>query len=86
MQWPGTPQGQLQFMADIINTVQRNHGLGVFYWGPEGTRGDGMWSPDGSAAPSIDPGIATSVKMARISGCRSRASNAWSALSAWITT
>jgi arabinogalactan endo-1,4-beta-galactosidase len=53
MQWPGTPQGQLQYMADVVNTVQRNHGLGVFYWGPEGTRGDGMWRPDGSAAPSI---------------------------------
>jgi arabinogalactan endo-1,4-beta-galactosidase len=53
MQWPGTPQGQLQYMADLINTVQRNHGLGVFYWGPEGTWGDGMWRPDGSAAPSI---------------------------------
>jgi hypothetical protein len=25
----------------------------VFYWGPEGTRGDGMWKADGSAAPSI---------------------------------
>jgi arabinogalactan endo-1,4-beta-galactosidase len=53
MQWPGTPQGQLQFMADIINTVKRNDGLGVFYWGPEGTWGDGMWNSDGSAAPSI---------------------------------
>jgi arabinogalactan endo-1,4-beta-galactosidase len=53
MQWPGTPGGQLQFMADLVNTVQRNHGLGVFYWGPEGSWGDGMWLPDGSAAPSI---------------------------------
>jgi arabinogalactan endo-1,4-beta-galactosidase len=53
MQWPGTPQGQLQFMADLVNTVQRNHGLGVFYWGPEGSWGDGMWRPDGSPAPSI---------------------------------
>ncbi len=53
MQWSGTPQGQLQYMADVINTVKRNHGLGVFYWGPEGTRGDGMWRADGSAALSI---------------------------------
>ena len=53
MQWPGTPQGQLQFMADVINTVKRNGGLGVFYWGPEGTSGDGMWNADGSPAPSI---------------------------------
>ena len=53
MQWPGTPEGQLQYMADVINTVRRNRGLGVFYWGPEGSWGDGMWRPDGSAAPSI---------------------------------
>jgi arabinogalactan endo-1,4-beta-galactosidase len=53
MQWPGTPQGQLQYMADVINTVQRNKGIGVFYWGPEGARGDGMWNADGSPAPSI---------------------------------
>jgi len=53
MQWPGTPQGQLQYMADVINTVKRNKGLGVFYWGPEGARGDGMWNADGSPAPSI---------------------------------
>src|SRR5437660_1020993 len=45
--------GQLQYMADLINTVRRNHGLGVFYWGPEGMWGDGMWRPDGTAAPSI---------------------------------
>jgi arabinogalactan endo-1,4-beta-galactosidase len=40
-------------MADVINTVQRNKGIGVFYWGPEGARGDGMWNADGSPAPSI---------------------------------
>ncbi len=29
--WPGTPEGQLQFMADIVNTVKRQpNGLGVF--------------------------------------------------------
>lgn len=54
MQRPGTPQGQLQYMADVINTVKNNHGLGVFCWGPEGPWGDGMWKPDGTAAPSID--------------------------------
>lgn len=54
MQWPGTPQGQLQYMADVVNTVKRNGGLGVWYWGPEGMWGDGMWSADGSAAPSVD--------------------------------
>jgi len=54
MQWPGTPQGQLQFMTDLVNTVQRAGGSGVFYWAPEGFgRGNGMWNPDGSPAPSI---------------------------------
>ena len=53
MQWSGTPQGQLQYMADVVTTVKRNHGLGVFYWGPEGRWGDGMWLPDGNPAPSI---------------------------------
>jgi arabinogalactan endo-1,4-beta-galactosidase len=52
-QWPGTPNGQRQYMADVINTVKRNNGLGVFYWGPEGRYGDGMWNSDGSAAPSF---------------------------------
>ena len=36
-----------------MNSVKRNHGLGVFYWGPEGVNGDGTWQADGSAAPSI---------------------------------
>jgi arabinogalactan endo-1,4-beta-galactosidase len=53
MQWPGTPEGQLQYMADVITTVKRNNGLGVFYWGPEGQWRDGMWNADGTPAPSI---------------------------------
>ncbi len=55
MQWPGTPQGQLQFMADLVNTVQRDpHSMGVFYWAPEGRgRGNGMWTTTGTPAPSI---------------------------------
>ena len=53
MQWPGTPEGQLQYMIEVVNTVKRNNGLGVFYWGPEGKWGDGMWNADGSPAPSI---------------------------------
>jgi arabinogalactan endo-1,4-beta-galactosidase len=54
MQWPGTPQGQLQFMADLVNTVKRAGGSGVFYWAPEGFgRGNGMWNADGTPAPSI---------------------------------
>jgi len=51
--WPGTQEGQLQFMADLIHTVRRAGGTGVFYWAPEGSRGNGMWNPDGGPAPSI---------------------------------
>jgi arabinogalactan endo-1,4-beta-galactosidase len=52
-QWPGTQQGQLQYMVDLVNTVQRNGGSGVFVWAPEGSGGNGMWNHDGSPAPSI---------------------------------
>ena len=49
--WPGTPQGQLQFMADLVNTVKRAPGgMGVFYWAPEGA----LWNGDGSPAPAVD--------------------------------
>ena len=51
--WPGTQAGQLQFMVDLVNTVKRAGGTGVFYWAPEGSRGNGMWNPDGSPAPSV---------------------------------
>lgn len=47
--WPGTPEGQLQFMADLVNTVKRAGGLGVFYWAPEGA----LWNADGSPAPAM---------------------------------
>ncbi|MBN1973991.1 MAG: glycosyl hydrolase 53 family protein [Sedimentisphaerales bacterium] len=55
MEWPGTPQGQLQFMVDLVNTVRRvPYGLGVFYWAPEGRgRGNALWNSDGSPAPAI---------------------------------
>ncbi len=55
MEWPGTQQGQLQFMTDLVNTVKRApNGLGVFYWAPEGRgNGNSMWTMDGSPAPSI---------------------------------
>ena len=54
MIWPASKEGQLQFMADLVNTVKRNHGLGVYYWAPEGRGGgNGMWNADGSPAPSI---------------------------------
>jgi arabinogalactan endo-1,4-beta-galactosidase len=51
--WPGSQEGQLQFMVDLVNTVKRAGGIGVFYWAPEGSRGNGMWNADGSPAPSI---------------------------------
>ena len=51
--WPGTPAGQLQFMTDLINTVKHAGGAGVFYWAPEGSRGNGMWNSDGTPAPSV---------------------------------
>src|SRR5208283_2956101 len=36
MMWPTTPEGRLQFMVDLVNTVkQAPRGLGVMYWAPE---------------------------------------------------
>jgi arabinogalactan endo-1,4-beta-galactosidase len=55
--WPGTPQGQLQFMADVINTVKSvPGGIGVYYWAPEGRAfgaGNSLWNSDGSPAPAV---------------------------------
>jgi arabinogalactan endo-1,4-beta-galactosidase len=51
MLWPPTPQGRLQFMADIINTVRKApHGIGVMYWAPEWQ----AWNKDGSPGPVVD--------------------------------
>jgi arabinogalactan endo-1,4-beta-galactosidase len=38
--WPMTPEGQAQFLADLIRTVKKapgGHGIGVNYWHPEAT-------------------------------------------------
>jgi arabinogalactan endo-1,4-beta-galactosidase len=51
--WPGSQDGQLQFMVDLVNTIQRAGGTGCFYWAPEGSWGNGLWNPDGSPAPAI---------------------------------
>ena len=55
--WPGTPQGQLQFMADVITTVKSvPGGMGVYYWAPEGRAlgaGNSLWNSDGSPAPAV---------------------------------
>ena len=40
MIWPQTPEGQKQFLADVIKTVKEapaGHGIGVNYWHPEAT-------------------------------------------------
>jgi len=40
MIWPLTPEGQKEFLADVIKTVKEapeGHGIGVNYWHPEAT-------------------------------------------------
>jgi len=50
MLWPETPEGWLQFMVDIVNTVKKApHGLGVMYWAPERE----AWNDDGSPGPVV---------------------------------
>lgn len=50
MIWPQTPEGQKQFLADVIRTVKEapeGHGIGVNYWHPEATyfpRGGRGWA------------------------------------------
>jgi arabinogalactan endo-1,4-beta-galactosidase len=52
MKWPVTPEGRLQFMADLVNTVKKApRGVAVMYWAPERD----LWNQDGS------PGLAVSV-------------------------
>ncbi|HXX64415.1 MAG TPA: glycosyl hydrolase 53 family protein, partial [Bacteroidota bacterium] len=50
MRWPVTPEGRLQFMADLVNTVRRApNGIGVLYWAPE----RGLWGDDGEPGPTV---------------------------------
>ncbi len=50
MLWPQTPEGRLQFMADIVNTARKAPGgLGVMYWAPEWE----AWNADGSPGPVV---------------------------------
>ncbi len=50
MKWPSTPDGRLQYMVDLVNTVKKApHGLGVMYWAPESD----IWNPDGSPGPAV---------------------------------
>jgi arabinogalactan endo-1,4-beta-galactosidase len=50
MLWPVTPEGRLQFLADLIDTVKaKPSGLGVMYWEPEWD----LWNADGTPAPAV---------------------------------
>jgi len=50
MLWPATPEGRLQFMVDLVNTVRNApHGLGVMYWAPEYD----VWNEDGTPGPAV---------------------------------
>jgi arabinogalactan endo-1,4-beta-galactosidase len=50
MFWPVTPEGRLQFMVDLVNTVKKApHGLGVMYWAPERD----VWNDDGTPGPAV---------------------------------
>ena len=45
-----TPEGRLQYMADIVRTVKAApRGLGVLYWAPEWE----AWNDDGSPGPVV---------------------------------
>jgi arabinogalactan endo-1,4-beta-galactosidase len=50
MFWPVTPEGRLQFMVDLVNTVKKApRGIGVLYWAPERD----LWNADGSPGPAV---------------------------------
>jgi arabinogalactan endo-1,4-beta-galactosidase len=56
MIWPMTPEGQEQFLAEVIEAVKsapEGHGIGVNYWHPEATyvtNGTGRWNgPDANS-------------------------------------
>jgi len=50
MLWPVSPEGRVQFLADLIHTVKKApHGLGVMYWAPERD----FWNQAGSPGPSV---------------------------------
>lgn len=50
MLWPNTPQGRLQFLVDLVNTVRKApNGMGVVYWAPERD----LWNADGTPGPAV---------------------------------
>jgi arabinogalactan endo-1,4-beta-galactosidase len=62
MIWPQTPEGQKQFLADVIKTVKEapeGHGTGVNYWHPEATyipNSSGGWNGRPDANSLFDAG------------------------------
>jgi arabinogalactan endo-1,4-beta-galactosidase len=62
MIWPQTPEGQKQFLADVIKTVKEapeGHGIGVNYWHPEATyfqNSAGGWTGRPDANSLFDAG------------------------------
>ena len=50
MLWPITPQGRLQFLVDLTNTVRTApRGIGIMYWAPERD----LWNADGTPGPGV---------------------------------
>lgn len=50
MLWPVTPQGRLQYMVDLVNTVKKApNGLGVMDFAPERD----FWNEDGTPGPVV---------------------------------
>jgi arabinogalactan endo-1,4-beta-galactosidase len=50
MKWPDSPEGRLQFMGDLINTVKSSaRGISVVYWAPEWD----LWNADGTPGPTV---------------------------------
>lgn len=50
MLWPLTPEGRLQYLVDLVNTVRpAPRALGVMYWAPEWE----LWNPDGTPGPGV---------------------------------
>jgi arabinogalactan endo-1,4-beta-galactosidase len=48
--WPITPEGRLQFLVDLTNTVLKApRGISIMYFAPERD----LWTPDGTPAPSV---------------------------------
>jgi arabinogalactan endo-1,4-beta-galactosidase len=68
MIWPETPEGQLEFMREVISTVKaapEGRGIGVMYWHPESTIIAGpttrpnmdvnsLFDANGNALPAMD--------------------------------